>query len=78
MRCRMRAVDGPEVPGTVVDANGREQLVGRKPWTYVDKVSRPSGELARVPFGAQKGWRFRGAPITRWPHLMETWLTRSE
>ena len=37
-----RPVDGPEVAGTVVDANGRAQLVGRKPWTYVDKVSRPT------------------------------------
>jgi acetyl esterase/lipase len=37
-----RPVDGPEVAGTVVDASGREQLVGGKAWIYVDKVSRPT------------------------------------
>jgi len=35
-------VDGPEVAGPVVDAQGQKQLVGGKPWTYVDKVSRPT------------------------------------
>jgi acetyl esterase/lipase len=37
-----RPVDGPEVAGTVVDASGHEQLVGGRPWIYVDRVSRPT------------------------------------
>jgi acetyl esterase/lipase len=37
-----RAMDGPEVAGTVVDAAGKPQLVAGKPWTYVDKVSDPT------------------------------------
>jgi len=35
-------VEGPEVFGTVVDAAGKERLVGGKPWVYVDKVSQPT------------------------------------
>jgi acetyl esterase/lipase len=35
-------VNGPEVAGPVVDAAGNKQLVGGKPWVYVDKVSQPS------------------------------------
>ena len=35
-------VDGAEVAGIVVDAAGNPQLVGGKPWIYVDKVSRPT------------------------------------
>ena len=31
-----------EVAGTVVDDAGKPKLVGGKPWTYVDKVSRPT------------------------------------
>ena len=31
-----------EVAGTVVDDAGKPRLVGGKPWTYVDKVSRPT------------------------------------
>jgi acetyl esterase/lipase len=30
------------VSGTVVDTAGRKQLVGGRPWTYVDRVSRPT------------------------------------
>jgi acetyl esterase/lipase len=37
-----KSVAGHEVSGTVVDATGREKLVGGKPWTYVDSVSRPT------------------------------------
>jgi acetyl esterase/lipase len=37
-----RALDGPEVTVTVVDAAGNARLVGGKPWVYVDKVSRPT------------------------------------
>src|SRR5215212_5905228 len=33
-----RAVDRPEVAGTVVDSAGREKLVGGRPWIYVDGV----------------------------------------
>jgi len=36
------AVQGPEVAGTVIDPAGKPRLVGGKPWTYVDKVSRPT------------------------------------
>lgn len=36
------AVEGAEVAGTVVDPAGKPRLVGGKPWTYVDKVSRPT------------------------------------
>jgi acetyl esterase/lipase len=36
-----RAVDGPEVAGTVLDS-GKARLVGGRPWTYVDKVSTPT------------------------------------
>jgi acetyl esterase/lipase len=35
-------VNGLEVAGPVVDAAGNKQLVGGKPWVYVDKVSQPS------------------------------------
>ena len=35
-------VTGPEVAGYAVDAAGNKKLVGGKPWTYVDKVSRPT------------------------------------
>jgi acetyl esterase/lipase len=37
-----RPADGPEIAGTVVDEAGKPRLVGGKPWTYVDKVSRPT------------------------------------
>lgn len=37
-----RAVDKPEVSGTVVDRAGAQHLVGGRPWTYVDAVSRPT------------------------------------
>ena len=35
-------VGGPEVSGTVVDANGGEKLVGGRPWVYVNDVSQPT------------------------------------
>ena len=35
-------VAGAEVAGTVIDPAGKPRLVGGKPWTYVDKVSRPT------------------------------------
>src|SRR6185436_619669 len=35
-------LDEPEVAGTVVDTSAKAKLVGGKPWTYVDKVSRPT------------------------------------
>lgn len=35
-------VKGPEISATVVDAAGKPRLVGGRPWTYVDKVSRPT------------------------------------
>ena len=35
-------VDGPEVAGTVVDAAGQAQLVGGRPWVYVNNVSQPT------------------------------------
>jgi acetyl esterase/lipase len=35
-------VKGPEVSGTVVDANGSKKLVGGRPWVYVDRVSQPT------------------------------------
>lgn len=37
-----RPVEGPEVSGTVVDAAGRERLVGGRPWVYVARVSQPT------------------------------------
>lgn len=37
-----QSTEGPEVSGTVVDANGRERLVGGTPWVYVDRVSQPT------------------------------------
>jgi acetyl esterase/lipase len=36
-----RPVAGPEVSAKVTDA-GKERLVGGKPWTYVDRVSKPT------------------------------------
>src|SRR5262245_42688265 len=44
-----RPVDGPEVAGTVVDASGKELLVGGKPWIYVDKVSQPTMTVYSPP-----------------------------
>jgi len=49
-----RPVDGPEVAGTVVDNAGKPQLVGGKPWTYVDKVSQPTMTVY-PPRGANTG-----------------------
>src|SRR5262249_7449496 len=37
-----RPLEGPEIAGTVVDAAGRPQLVGGKPWIYVNNVSQPT------------------------------------
>ena len=37
-----RALEGPEVAVTVVDAEGKPRLVGGKPWVYVDKVAQPT------------------------------------
>jgi hypothetical protein len=37
-----RPIDGPEVAGWVVDPAGNKQLVGGRPWIYVDKVSQPT------------------------------------
>ena len=37
-----KPVTGIEVAGTVVDSTGRPKLVGGKPWTYVDSVSKPT------------------------------------
>ena len=37
-----RPDSGPEAGGTVVDAAGHKQLVGGRPWTYVDNVSQPT------------------------------------
>ena len=47
-------VEGPEVAGTVVDASGKPRLVGGKPWTYVDRVSRPTMTVYS-PKGANTG-----------------------
>jgi acetyl esterase/lipase len=33
---------GPEIASVVVDSAGRRELVGGKPWTYVDRVSQPT------------------------------------
>jgi acetyl esterase/lipase len=33
---------GPEVAGTVLDSVDKPKLVGGKPWTYVDSVSKPT------------------------------------
>jgi acetyl esterase/lipase len=35
-------VERPEVAGTVVDTNGRQKLVGGRPWVYVDRVAQPT------------------------------------
>ena len=35
-------VKGPEVSATVVNATGSPQLVGGRPWIYVDSVSQPT------------------------------------
>lgn len=35
-------ITGPEVADYAVDAAGNKHLVGGKPWTYVDRVSRPT------------------------------------
>lgn len=35
-------VKGPEISGTVVDAQDRPKLVGGRPWTFVDRVSQPT------------------------------------
>ena len=56
-----RPVDGPEVAGTVVDEHGQPRLVGGKPWTYVDKVARPT-----MTVYAPKG-RNTGAAIVVFP-----------
>lgn len=37
-----QAVKGPEVSETALDATGGKQLVGGKPWVYLDRVSRPT------------------------------------
>lgn len=37
-----RPAGGPEVAGTVVDRAGGKKLVGGRPWTYVDRVTRPT------------------------------------
>lgn len=37
-----RPVTGPEVSGTVIEDDGKEALVGGKPWIYIDKVSQPT------------------------------------
>jgi acetyl esterase/lipase len=37
-----RAVKGPEVSETALDATGGKQLVGGRPWVYLDRVSRPT------------------------------------
>ena len=44
-----RSVEGPEVAGTVVDDPGNPRLVGGKPWTYVDKVARPTMTVYAPP-----------------------------
>ncbi len=49
-----RPVDGPEVSVRVVDAAGKEKLVGGKPWVYVDKVSQPTMTVYS-PQGANTG-----------------------
>jgi len=35
-------VKEPEVPKTALDASGGKQLVGGRPWVYVEQVSRPT------------------------------------
>jgi acetyl esterase/lipase len=37
-----RPIVEPEVSGTEVDDTGKKELVGGKPWVYVDKVSQPT------------------------------------
>ena len=37
-----QAVKGPEVSETALDATGGKQLVGGRPWVYLDRVSRPT------------------------------------
>jgi acetyl esterase/lipase len=48
------ATDGPEVSGTVVDAQGNKHLVGGKPWVYVDRVSQPTMTVYS-PVGSNTG-----------------------
>jgi acetyl esterase/lipase len=47
-------VGGLEVAGPVVDAQGRVKPVGGRPWTYLDKVSRPTMTVYS-PRGASTG-----------------------
>jgi acetyl esterase/lipase len=49
-----RPADGPEVSGTVVDANGNKHLVGGKPWVYVNRVSQPTMTVY-APAGSNTG-----------------------
>jgi acetyl esterase/lipase len=49
-----RPVDGPEVAGTVVDADGHPNLIGGRPWTYVDHVSQPTMTIY-APQGRNSG-----------------------
>ena len=44
-----RPVDGPEVAGTVTDTHGHINLIGGKPWTYVDRVSQPTMTIYAPP-----------------------------
>lgn len=37
-----RPAEGPEVAGTAVDRAGSKQLVGGRPWTYVERVTQPT------------------------------------
>src|SRR6266550_5734925 len=37
-----QSVEGTEVSGTVVDDVGSKQLVGGRPWIYVDRVAQPT------------------------------------
>jgi acetyl esterase/lipase len=49
-----RPIDGPEISGMVVDANGSKHLVGGKPWVYVDRVSQPTMTVYS-PVGSNTG-----------------------
>jgi len=47
-------IEGPEVSGTVVEANGSKSLVGGRPWIYVDRVSQPTMTVYS-PVGSNTG-----------------------
>ena len=57
-----RSPAGHEVAGVVIDSAGRPRLVGGRPWTYVDSVSRPT-----ITVYAPTGTTNRGAAVIVFP-----------